>query len=137
MSRVWKELVEASAAIYAREQQKLAPILKREARLRADLQRLDAHDDAARAQCNIMAAVGADIAWNAWLAGAREQLNRELAQVLALKESRLGTIRKAFARHSVAQQTVARIAKAERKSRDARALQSAIDQEVLAQLLNQ
>lgn len=137
MNRDWRQLVHASAAVYAREKQRLAPVLAREERLRNELARLSAHDAAARGEQASMRAIGADLAWNAWLAKARQQLNIELAQVLALKEAHHGQIRHALARLTVAEETAAAISKTRERDRAAKSLQRAVDQIVISQLLRQ
>lgn len=136
----WDELVRVTALQYSKAQQGLAPILARETQLRSELAQLDAHDQAVRqgsATLTGVKAIGADVAWNSWLARKRRMLMTELAQVLAHKEMRMGQIRLAHARHDVAQLTAKSEAGARRTLRQQRELDEAVSLNVFQQLLNQ
>ena len=51
-----------------------------------------------------MRSMGADVVWERWLEKSRLQLNIELSQTLARKESHLSLVRKSFGRLQVARQ---------------------------------
>lgn len=136
----WDDIVAVTAAQYAKAQQGLAPILEEETRLRGELARLDHHDRSARdgsAETQVMRGIGADLAWNAWLARKRRQLNMELARVLARKESRLARIRHAHARREVATMTADKLTTQARARRSSKALAQAIEIDVLRRSMNQ
>ncbi|MBE1285503.1 MAG: hypothetical protein GJ676_19475 [Rhodobacteraceae bacterium] len=107
-----KTLGTVTEALYLREHAKIADLLKREALIRSNLNRLDkqnrestqSHDPALLSQI-----VGVDLRWQVWHNRAREQLNMELAQVTALKLEAMDRVRVAFGRrHAISKLAEAR-----------------------------
>ncbi|MEO0939507.1 MAG: hypothetical protein AAFY38_15240 [Pseudomonadota bacterium] len=136
----WDELVRVTQVQYAKTQQGLAPILAKEAQLRSELARLDAHDQAARHETRDLSsvrAIGADVVWNSWLTRKRRMLTTELAQVLAHKEMRLGQVRRDQARQDVAQQMARDDASRTRARQHKRSLDEAVSLHVLRKMLDQ
>ncbi|WP_158965220.1 hypothetical protein [Chachezhania sediminis] len=96
-----EDLTRASEMLYARERQAVASILQEEARLRAQLARLDRMIVAAREEAGrdtAFRALGADLQWQQWTARARAGLNADLARVMARKMRVMDRLRRAFGR---------------------------------------
>ena len=94
-------LKSVTEAVYQSEYQKLRPVLEAEARVQAQLARLDAQvvqtrqDSAATDGYQI---TGTDVLWNGWEAATRRQLNMELARCRAQKLAAMQQLRQAFGR---------------------------------------
>lgn len=136
----WGKLVRVTEIQYAKSQQGLAPILAKEAQLRSELARLDAHDHVARHETLDLGgvrAIGADVVWNSWLTRQRRMLTTELAQVLAHKEMRMEQVRRAHARHDVAQKMARDEASVTRARQQKRSMDDAAALHVLQRILDQ
>ncbi|WP_372989980.1 hypothetical protein [Sulfitobacter sp.] len=90
---------------YQKQQQSFQRLVAHETRLRNDIMRLKENAVEMRASLSEdakMRAVGADIAWQAWLGRKKAALNGELVQVLAIKEHHLKQVRTAYGKLIVA-----------------------------------
>ncbi|MBI6629393.1 hypothetical protein [Pontibaca salina] len=96
------QLVDVTEAVYMAEYQKIQPILTREATLRSRLAQLQGQRNSAGNQQ--MRAVGADLVWQAWRERSMQELDMELAQVVARKLELLERVRKAFGRKEAVRQ---------------------------------
>ena len=118
-------LVALTAAQRDRETARLGAVLAEERRLRAALARLDAQAKAARALPGTdlagLRGIGADMAWQGWVARQRAALHAELALVRARKEQALPRLRAAFGRAEAAAMLAARQAAARQGQERARA----------------
>lgn len=97
------QMARVTEAVYLNEFQKVKSILNEEARLRGELARLQAQEETGRQEMAdglTMQAVGADLLWQAWLSRSRQQLNIELAQVIARKLNAISKVRQAFGRQN-------------------------------------
>ncbi len=93
------DLLDLAQVAFASEQSKLAALSRRESAIRAQLETLiqsraqsallkDAESAAMKA--------GAEVRWHRWIDTRRETLNRELAQVMALRAQSVAAVRRAF-----------------------------------------
>jgi hypothetical protein len=93
-------------ALHQRAMARLCALRDEEARLRAALARLDAQARAARGlpqeALGGMRGIGADIAWQGWLARHRAAVQAELARVLARREQAMPAQRRAFGKAEAA-----------------------------------
>lgn len=93
-------------ALHEREAARLRNLRDEEARLRAALARLDAQARQARALTQEalrgVREIGADTAWQGWLAQQRLALQTELARVLARAEDVMPAQRRAFGKREAA-----------------------------------
>lgn len=110
-------------ALHEREAARLHALRDKEARLRAALDRLDVQARDARAlpqhALRGVREIGADIAWQGWLARHRAAIRDELARVLARKEQAMPAQRRAFGRVEAARALHAQ-ASAEARDREVR-----------------
>lgn len=80
-------------------QKSFAKVVATEAKLRADLAKIDRMASAAEPTgYKNMQAIGADVIWRAWMGRTKSDLNLELAQVLAQKETLKGRVKKEYGR---------------------------------------
>jgi hypothetical protein len=123
------QLCQVTAMAYEKELAAVQPLLDEEAKIRADLAKLDKQVSEAQQRSDLgsMQAIGADVIWQAWAGRARSQLNISLAQVLARKAQVMARIRKAFGRKRVAEQLLSQTQDEQKKKAAAAALQVAID----------
>lgn len=116
-------LCDLTEALYQRETARLRALREEEGRLRAVIGRLDAQARAARDlpqdALRGVREIGADIAWQGWLARHRATARDELARVLARKEQAMPAQRRAFGRLEAARALRAR-AQAEARDRQER-----------------
>lgn len=123
----FEQMGKAADAVFMAEQGKIQSLLQEEARIRADLAKLQTQAEEARNRLigdMPMQSVGADMVWQGWLARSRKQLNLELAGVLARKASAMDKVRIAFGRRT-AIQTLSENAREERgKARRERQLET-------------
>ncbi len=101
-----RALVELTNARFEAERARLRGFFEVEAGLRRDLARLEAHGRAMAAlppdDLGQGRAIGADIAWSAWQAKKRMEVNRDLALHLARKEGVLKALRRAYGKKEAA-----------------------------------
>jgi len=94
-----QQILELCEAGYAMRQAEFARIIAQENRIRQELGRLDAMQEASRAptlEHLPMRAIGADVIWHGWLGQSKTALNIALAKVLAVKETHIAEVRRAF-----------------------------------------
>lgn len=123
-----------TALKYRHSQQQLAQILKRENTLRAELAKLRGYVAEGRAlppEQSQMRAIGADVIWLRWVTKTQDQLNIELAQVMAQKEGHMARHRKAFGKMQVSETLAENERDAKLRARRDQALAQAIDRTVL------
>lgn len=104
------QLEEITGAILAGAQAQMARVQKQEADLRQQLQELvsarqnqiDGESPAQRA--------GADVRWQQWVDSRREQINIELARILATKETVRARLRIAFGKDQAMQALAKKVA---------------------------
>lgn len=92
------QLSEVIQVLYDREYLKVSGLLAEETRIRSQLTQLDTQSRKACANNVDMQAVSALFLWQRWSARSRQQLNSELAQVMAKKLMAMDRVRKAFCR---------------------------------------
>lgn len=96
-------LVRLTDTLYRAEQAKMRDLTQKEARYRHELARLDRHRDETRALtapgAEPMRRIGADLLWQGWIARNREELNRQLALVLAQKARHLTALQRAHGKY--------------------------------------
>ena len=121
-------LVAVTETAYARQQQAFAALLAEEARLRAEIVRLDGMRHAAASDSGTapMQAIGADVLWQGWIARAKTALNLELARTLARKEPHQAAVRRAYGKVLVARQLQDDARRAARNGAARHALDAAI-----------
>lgn len=91
---VLKTLVEVK---YRQQQESFARLIAQENKLRTSLRQLDEHLTTSRtSEDTSQKAIGADVAWQAWIGRKKRELNLQLAQVLAVKERHVAQVRKAY-----------------------------------------
>ncbi len=104
------------------EYEAVKAVLREEARIRADLCRLDEQMASAGqsddSDC-AMETIGAGVLWQTWVARTRRNLNVELAGILARKPHAMERVRQAFGRHQATQE-LWRKAESKRKMRGTR-----------------
>lgn len=84
---------------YQRDQRSFAEQAQRETDLRLKIKQLNDHEKSTNLTVPAVdpfARSGAILPWQSWVAKSRNQLNIELAQVLARKESLRGALQKSF-----------------------------------------
>lgn len=103
-----EELAQLTDALYEAELNKMRLINAREARLRRDLAELEnlrrRNQDLPTTQLNSVRQLGGDVLWQGWLARTREDLNTQLALVLAQKANLQAGLRRAFGKHVAAKE---------------------------------
>ena len=113
---------------FQKKQSVFAQVLAEESKLRADVKSLD--DSAREAEATAahhIRAIGADIAWKSYLDKAKAATNRELAQVLAQKQSMLEAVRKEYGKVLVGRDLTLRSQEQISEQRKQTQLQAAID----------
>lgn len=106
-----------------------AKVCAEEARLRNELTRLDTMaTDAERQANNQQRAIGADVIWKAWVGRTKASLNRELALVLAQKDSMLSSVRREYGKLIVAEELARKSEDVAQKEFQSRRLLNAIEQ---------
>lgn len=93
------ELQKIAQARYLSEFEKIRSILEKEKVLRRALRNLDEQGKSAGSSLETaqqMQMVGADLLWQRWASRTRNELNLELAQVLARKIAAMDDVRKTF-----------------------------------------
>ncbi len=82
---------------YRKQQESFARLMAQESRLRASLRQLDMQMAESRSSADHQQkAIGADVAWQAWVGRKKRELNMQLAQVLAVKERHIAQVRTAY-----------------------------------------
>lgn len=104
-------LLQVCEAKYNLEYEAIKDILRQEANIQVQLNRLDAQVVSARSESQqtlSVQMVGVDVLWRGWESRTRRLLNTELAQVRAKKLDAMGRLRKAFGQKEALQQLEAR-----------------------------
>ena len=125
-----RQMVQITGMAYHRTRQDLARVIEEERALRAELAQLQKMQTLPQIQSGqdiARAASGADVLWQGWLARNRSMRNMALARVLALKAHHQAQTRKAFGKHRVAQDLLAKEDENVRKKRQSAALDQAIE----------
>ncbi len=90
---------------YRQQQKSFQRLLAEEGRLRAALRQLDEHLKESRESGDVsQRAIGADVVWQAWVGRKKQELNMQLAQVLAIKEHHIAQVRRAYGKVLAAQE---------------------------------
>lgn len=90
---------------YHQQQESFSRLLVQENKLRGSLTQLDEHMSASRKSGDPhQKAIGADVAWQAWIGRKKRELNIQLAQVLAVKEKHIAQVRAAYGKVLVTDQ---------------------------------
>lgn len=101
-----EDLAQLTDALYQAELGKMRALNARETNLRRDLATLEDHRRNSRSLPDShwqgVRQIGADILWQGWVGRTREDLNIQLAQVLAQKEHLIAKLRKAFGKKTAA-----------------------------------
>ncbi len=109
------QMAAVTEAVYMNEFQKVQAILSREASLRSSLAQL--RDQRHAAGSRQMQAIGADLAWQTWRDRSVQQLNLELARVMARKLESLDRVRAAFGRREAVRQLAQKSAEQKKRHR--------------------
>lgn len=118
---------------YIQNQSEFRDILREENKLRNEIAKLRSQAETVDAGgMTEMHSVGADILWRAWVGRMLEQLNIELAQVLARKEMCLAHVRRAFSRMNVTDQLASDQALKRKRAQTKAVLARAIDSDVFS-----
>ncbi|SEL54492.1 hypothetical protein SAMN05443999_10645 [Roseovarius azorensis] len=100
------DLVKLTLALFQKESTKLRDLNRQEARLRAELARLDSDYRASQrltdSDMQGLREVGADLLWLGWVGRNRADMQIELARVLAGKGQMIRHLGRAFGRHQAA-----------------------------------
>ncbi len=132
MSRL-QDLLRVVQALYAKESASFQNILSREAALRLRIAKIDKQLRQERHQTSLpdaMRNLGADILWQSWAMRTKEDLNTELARVLAQKSHVLAQMQIAYGRKNAVEALV----KKETTNEKAR-LESAFEMSILDDLV--
>lgn len=101
-----EDLAKLTDALYEAELSKMQVLNKHEARLRLGLKELDEmrhrNQTLPEVQMNSVRQTGADVLWEGWIGRTRENLNTQLAQVLAQKARMASGVRRAFGKRMAA-----------------------------------
>ena len=119
---------------FQRSQQAVSGLLQRENALRAELVRLRGLAQETQTQPPEQAQmrmIGGDVIWLKWLGRAQQELNMELAQVLAKKEALAAQHRKNHGRKMVAERLADREIEERRQSKQKLQLDKAINHSLL------
>lgn len=113
---VLNQMTRVGEALYLREYERIRAVLEEEARITAQIARLD--DQVLRIRTEGTGdhgyrSVGADILWQGWESRTRRQLNSELARARAKRLSMMDALERAFGR----KQAIAQIAQDEKSAR--------------------
>lgn len=113
---VLDQMTRVGEALYLREYERIRAVLEEEARITAQIARLD--DQVFRIRTEGTGdhgyrSVGADILWQGWESRTRRQLNSELARARAKRLSMMDALKRAFGR----KQAIAQIARDEKSAR--------------------
>ncbi|MCE8517723.1 hypothetical protein KBY31_13450 [Ruegeria pomeroyi] len=113
---VLDQMTRVGEALYLREYERIRAVLEEEARITAQIARLD--DQVLRIRTEGTGdhgyrSVGADILWQGWESRTRRQLNSELARARAKRLSMMDALKRAFGR----KQAIAQIAQDEKSAR--------------------
>ncbi|MCE8552971.1 hypothetical protein KBY29_01490 [Ruegeria pomeroyi] len=113
---VLNQMTRVGEALYLREYERIRAVLEEEARITAQIARLD--DQVLRIRTEGTGdhgyrSVGADILWQGWESRTRRQLNSELARARAKRLSMMDALKRAFGR----KQAIAQIAQDEKSAR--------------------
>lgn len=103
-------------ALYLREYERIRAVLEEEARIAAQIARLDDQVVRTRAEGSGdhgYRSVGADILWQNWESRTRRQLNSDLARARAKRLSMMDDLKRAFGR----KQAIAQIAQDDKTAR--------------------
>lgn len=126
-----KSLKAITDAKYLAEQAAFQSILAEEASLRAELIRLKEMLQVSRTTSlapSEMRAIGADILWQGWIGRSRGVVNIKLARILAIKESRMQSVRKAYGKVLVVEELIAKTTTAQHRLASRGQLDAAINQ---------
>lgn len=130
------DLATVTEARYEQRRQSFARLVAEENRIRGELAHIDEMDLASRDDSPgaiPMRAIGADVIWQGWMGRARASLNMELARVLAVKETHLLEVRRAYGKVLVVRELRADLIQRRQKETAASALAAAIDQSLMRQ----
>jgi hypothetical protein len=90
---------------FAVQNQAFLQLVAEENKIRSELQRVDAQNQAAeQSQTADMRSIGADVIWKAWVGRTKRALNIKLSQVLAQKEHHLRQVKRAYGKVLVTRQ---------------------------------
>ncbi|KIN74574.1 hypothetical protein [Sulfitobacter guttiformis] len=97
---------------YRQQQESFGRLILQENRLRSSLRQLDENLAESRAiHDEPLRAIGADIAWQAWVGRKKRELNLQLAKILAVKERRISQVRKAYGKVLVTNSLIDQVGK--------------------------
>lgn len=103
------QMAAVTEAMYLREFEKIKSVLAEETALRRKLSRLDeqiSQNRSTASEDHSMKTIGADILWQAWGTRTRQQVNMELAQVMARKLIAMDGVRMAFGRQKAVEKLI-------------------------------
>lgn len=118
------ELATLTDALYQAQLAKLHKLVEAERKLRRDLDALETHQRAnlalPDAQLCAPRQIGADVLWQGWVSRSRQELNRQLALVLAQKAQMMRTLRSAHGKRHAAKELLKDAQSEHRHRRDAK-----------------
>lgn len=102
------DMVQLTDALFQAEQVQMRDLFNRETQLRRDLAELESYHRDNRilptAELAAVRQVGADVLWQGWVSRTRQELQRQLALLLAEKGNRMRALRRAHGRYLAAEE---------------------------------
>lgn len=130
-----KDLAQLTDALYQVELAKMSALNAQEARLRQQLAELEERRLSSQtlpdAQMTGLRQIGADVLWHGWVSRARQDLNVQLAQVLAQKARMTTALRRAFGKQLAASEMLDAARNEARQDRAKRAQQAQDDMQLM------
>ena len=129
------QLHDVARAKYDAAQARLASVTAEERRLRDLLANLTRDQEIGRGALisdSAFRAVRGDQAWNSWVGNRRATLNLQLARLLVVRETAMAEVQEAFGKADVLGKLLAEQRLSRRKSREAAALEAAMQVRLLS-----
>ena len=135
MSGPFEDICALTEALYQSELNKMSALNAQETALRRDLAQLDEmrreNQTLPEADLQGVRQIGADVLWQGWVSRKREELNIQLAQVLAQKERMKVMLRQAFGKKLASRELHDKAQSDEQKARSKKAWQTREDLQLL------
>lgn len=127
----YRQMAQVVEVQYRQQQKSFQRLVAEEGRLRGALRQLDEHVRKSRTSDDAsLRAIGADVVWQGWAGRKKQELNMQLAQVLAIKEHHIAQVRRAYGKVLAVQELCTQ----ERAARKQRTAQTLLDRAVTSSL---
>ena len=126
----YRQMAQVVEVQYRQQQKSFQRLVAEEGRLRGALRQLDEHVRKSRTSDESLRAIGADVVWQGWAGRKKQELNMQLAQVLAIKEHHIAQVRRAYGKVLAVQELCTQ----ERAARKQRTAQTLLDRAVTSSL---